>query len=466
MDFRDTLSALLPPPRDDDPPNLRQDILDELGDHLACAWNRELLRGADSSGAHQRVLDRFGDPAAVARRLWFDAMKGNIMAMRVLIATCLVMTLASLSVVGLVWIQSSRAAAQTAESNRQLSEALARANATNQDMLTKLSEMSEAIRNPRSLDWNPVKFLLTEETTDGPAAAGCSVILTQSDNHTSIERLSDTSGVADFGLVQPGNYSFQVSKRWDQGNLFGTGRVNVEPGSDVKKRIVCPNIGKKALERVRIRCDWPADLAKAGLVIVAPLFFKPIDKDGTSWTLYSGGVPANRSVLFGPGGPIKEILKPWGLYLWATSSPATPRADVLTADVRRINGPSDPLRWERGAYGLSELIVLRPLDSKAGTGGRQQFEILVRCYPWYSNHDTYEFRQEPPTEQELRAGRNALSGHITIGIEGLRLPKEPWSKVATSFDALPDRVNEWTINLPDELIKAVREKLKGRSSAP
>ena len=34
MDFRDTLSALLPPPRDDEPASLRQDILDELGDHL------------------------------------------------------------------------------------------------------------------------------------------------------------------------------------------------------------------------------------------------------------------------------------------------------------------------------------------------------------------------------------------------------------------------------------------------
>ena len=46
MDFRDTLSALLPPPRDDEPASLRQDILDELGDHLACAYNRELLRGS------------------------------------------------------------------------------------------------------------------------------------------------------------------------------------------------------------------------------------------------------------------------------------------------------------------------------------------------------------------------------------------------------------------------------------
>ena len=50
---------------------------------------------------HDSVFSgEFGDPAAMARRLWLDAMKGKIMAQRVLIATCLVVTLASLSLVG------------------------------------------------------------------------------------------------------------------------------------------------------------------------------------------------------------------------------------------------------------------------------------------------------------------------------------------------------------------------------
>ena len=131
MDIHDELSTSLPPPRDDEPTSLRQDILDELGDHLACAYNREHLRGADSTVARQRVLERFGDPAAVARRLWFDAMKGKIMAQRLVIATCLVAMLACLSLAGFVWIQSSRAAAQAAaqvaEANRKLAEAAAQA---------------------------------------------------------------------------------------------------------------------------------------------------------------------------------------------------------------------------------------------------------------------------------------------------------------------------------------------------
>ena len=41
--FGDTLSALLPPHRDDEPATLRQDIIDELSDHLVCAYHRELF---------------------------------------------------------------------------------------------------------------------------------------------------------------------------------------------------------------------------------------------------------------------------------------------------------------------------------------------------------------------------------------------------------------------------------------
>src|SRR5690242_1644415 len=103
MDFRDSLSAEMPPPRDDEPAGLRQEILDELADHLACSYNRERLRGASPDEAYRRAIERFGNPAAVARRLWLDAMRGKIMAQRVLVATCLVVMAACLGIVGLVW---------------------------------------------------------------------------------------------------------------------------------------------------------------------------------------------------------------------------------------------------------------------------------------------------------------------------------------------------------------------------
>ena len=314
MDLRDTLSALLPPPSDDEPASLRQDILDELGDHLACAYNRELLRGANTQLAKQRVLERFGDPAAVARRLWLDAMKGKMMAQRVLIATCLMVTLACLSLVGLVWVQFTRAAAQTNEVNRKLSEALAQSQIANETMLKTLSDMSAAIRNPRSPDWNPVTIKVTEDTAGGPPVVGCFVSLSRSDqNNQSINRTTGQSGAADFGLLHPGTYSFRVSKSPNFNNLNGSGDFDVEPGSTVEKRIVYPT---KALECVttQVRCDWPADLEMRGLVVDASFNLDPLLIDGTSWSL------TTRSVLCGPDAALTEIIAPAGFYVWATAS--------------------------------------------------------------------------------------------------------------------------------------------------
>jgi hypothetical protein len=460
MDLRETLSALLPPRRDDEPPTLRQDILDELGDHLACAYNRELLRGADSQRARQRVLERFGDPAAVARRLWFDAMKGKIMAQRVVIVTCLLVTMASLSLVGLVWIQSSRADAQRNEANRRLSEALAHSEIANKDMLRTLSDMSDAIRNPRSPDWNPVKIKLTEDTTDGPPALGWSISLqrTEAPNST-IDRTTDNSGIADFGLLHPGTYTFGLSKNQDFRFPNGSGQFNVEPGSSVKKPIVFP---KKALEHVpvRVRCTWPADLEKEGLVVDASFTFVPLEIDGTSWSTSS------RSILCGPGAGLAEILVPGGPYLWATASGYKLRADILTSDVRTINESAESLKWERGTYQLfDQLIVLRPIHAAAGSARQLQFEIIARGSQWQTNN-SFELRVAPPTEVDLRNRgnfRNVGGGGMQIGQQAVLISQQSWANIGNGFEARPDQVNEWTITLPDELVSIVRAKLRSET---
>lgn len=74
--------ADLPAPLDDEPPSVRRDIADELADHLACAYRRELLKTADERTAQQQVLDRFGNPQRIAYQLWFQALWGRIMLNR------------------------------------------------------------------------------------------------------------------------------------------------------------------------------------------------------------------------------------------------------------------------------------------------------------------------------------------------------------------------------------------------
>jgi hypothetical protein len=65
-----------PSPHRGEPTSLRADIVDELADHLALAVENEVERnGQSQEGAWTRALERFGNPDAVARRLWWDTMK-------------------------------------------------------------------------------------------------------------------------------------------------------------------------------------------------------------------------------------------------------------------------------------------------------------------------------------------------------------------------------------------------------
>src|SRR3954470_19762639 len=119
------LTADLPAPREDEPSTLRRDIADELADHLGCAVRREQLREVEvgwavptkAAGENdaltsddwwaqptlQRVLERFGDPRAVARKLWWDAMRERIMRERILTGLTLVAVLGCCAMAGLMW---------------------------------------------------------------------------------------------------------------------------------------------------------------------------------------------------------------------------------------------------------------------------------------------------------------------------------------------------------------------------
>jgi hypothetical protein len=587
MDFRDTILTLMPPPRSDEPASLREDILDELADHLTCAYNRELLRGADSNMARQRVLEQFGDPAAMARRLWLEAMKEKIMAQRVLIATCLVVMLACGCSVALAWnwmnqdrLLRSRATAEAIEANRRVAEALAQSQAANQELLKQMREMSAAVLHPVSTDWNPVTFKLTEEAANGPPAVGFSLALTRLEGQSfgkragqsararddqiawsqpnsgsrllrlvlppglvaqsattqfggmggmsgvagkAVYRTSDAAGIAEFGAVPPGDYSFQISKSWVNGYYRTEGRLNVGPGSKIQKSIVCPKTPPERT-RVRVRWSWPADLEKEQLTLYAPFVYRYRKLDsGLEWVIgdtrasarqrrrsiqgimnQAWSVPAVRTVLYGPGRALDEILDRRGLLFWTfaainengnISGVARPAAwvDVLTENLHEVRLPTespDPreLMWETGLYGLEQLIVMRPSSLPGVETGQRRFDILagsfasmpgsfiqLRAEPADGSFQTGEGpvvnRGGPPTKKDLETRNSRLGGPGLAGdnagwkamqevVPVVELPPEFWDKVDEAFEARPGQVNEWTIPVPDELIKAVRTALK------
>jgi hypothetical protein len=102
------LLADLPEPRDDEPSSLRSDIFDELADHLQCAFRREVLKDGDAEAAQRRVLDRFGDPKQLARRLWRQAMWSRIMRQRMVSGLQWMVALTAMLLAGAVFWQQSR----------------------------------------------------------------------------------------------------------------------------------------------------------------------------------------------------------------------------------------------------------------------------------------------------------------------------------------------------------------------
>ncbi len=512
MDFRQTLSAELPPPRDGEPPSLRQDILDELADHLAGAHKRELLRGVGPGDVQARVLERFGDPVAVARRLWLDAMRERIMLQRVLVASCLVVMLICVGFTGFAWVQMNRAraaaefdraraAVEAAVANRRMSEALAESQATNKDLLGQIHDVSEALRHLRSPDWNPLRLKLVQGSAGGPPAARVDVKLHRSREApvVMLSRTSDASGIVDFGVVQPGEYRFRVNTRWDSGWEDGTGLINVRPGTDLLKTVVCPKTPPERVP-VTVHSRLPAELEAQNVLLFAVFQHRYLElepcviwqtqvavprdgKEPSAAALKTArrstpqgmtppwiGSPA-RAILCGPGAERVWTKDARGLYVWALFRSGSEsemeeiaehgrgvRADILEKD---LEGRTDTKQMEIGTYALSGLFVLRPVWAPEIPPRRRRYEVLVACLPNGASQ-VIEFLQGPPTENLdstfiTEPSPRAMSA--TPCLAALELPADYWKQAV--FEARLGQPKEWTIPTPDELIKAVRARLAG-----
>jgi hypothetical protein len=496
MDFRETLRAHLPPPRPDEPAGLRQDILDELNDHLVCAYHREILRGVDGSVAQRRVLEQFGDPTALACRLWLDAMRGKIMAQRVLIGTCALVVAASLAIVGIFWQQAVVARQMVA---REAAEARRR----EQEMLMKLQEMTEAIKHPRSLDWNPVRMKLTEETATGAPVAGATIVLTRMFENPPkmIQKPTDSSGVADFGAIQPGDYSYQVFRAWKEWTFQHSGALKVQPGSDVTESIVCPKAPPPRAE-VRVRWKWPADLQNEALCLYAPFEMRSRELGpGNSWAIARSTVPAGARgirgqyrvgpgggiggglewvtprhfMLCGPSNKLSEFVDMKHPFLW-TFGPGGPTrkedaaefgsgewADVLDDDIRQLKDSAATIEMDTGQYALSGLLVLRPSQLRGFRDGLRRFAVLAVTEDSNNIAPRINWAAHPPDRKSLE-GLNGNSQSSVQVNSALRLPSEYWLDLSKAFEVRSGQTNEWTIPLPNELIQAVREAIKAEKS--
>ena len=319
------------------------------------------------------------------------------MIQRAFFASCLIVTLASLSLMGFVWHQSSLAANAAASATLRLAdaqaanqakivEAFTRTQATNEEILKHLRLMAKPAQASQTPEWVPVSFKLTQERPDGPPAVGYEATLISGSAilvAQGIQRESDATGLIDFGVVHPGNWEFELSKTSDERRTWKCrGYLNVLPGAGIQKTIVCP--GQPAIQfGVNLRVQWPADLAHKDLrlqatFVQAPTTFQPSLK----WTaIDASGNRGSRTILCGPGDKQIEIGGATSLTLWHfyVESHKSRRVQRVFGDLcfQRGQSQSDAVAMETGSFLPQCLVVLRPYARQQKARNGERFEVLA-----------------------------------------------------------------------------------------
>jgi hypothetical protein len=273
------LTADLPAPRDDEPESLRRDIVDELRDHLACALHRELhhSRGWISAderhdAAEQQVLTRFGNPAAIARRLWWDAMKERVMAQRFTAIMAGIAAAACVAAGCLLWqlLQDSRAAQ---------SATLAEMRDFNDRLLAQLADRP-AQPTAEAANWAPVRVKLVSAADDAPIAGGnirLSGVPFGSGKDASVSESeeSGTAGTVELHSVPFGHYTLSV-----QAKGFRASRpVLVGPGGTESIVVRVP----ESSSAMTPRFDFGSPPAATGLGFLVEFWVLPLSVDGLRW---------------------------------------------------------------------------------------------------------------------------------------------------------------------------------------
>ncbi|MBX3177066.1 MAG: hypothetical protein KF886_06895 [Candidatus Hydrogenedentes bacterium] len=218
-----------------EPGGLRQDILDEIADHLACAAERELERGNDDEeSVRRRVLEQFGDPDAIARKLWWDHMREIIM--REWIQTGVMVVLAVAGIAGVAFMGLM----------------LRQFGATNEAVLVALSQQNAGEARLATLE---LEFRRGSE--DGPLASGVEVTcygqMFGDERGGRVDRRADDSGILRFGPMQPGVYKVECKDPQSGLTLYREATIfaGVAP---VKTLIVTPDV---VPEEVQIEFESP-----------------------------------------------------------------------------------------------------------------------------------------------------------------------------------------------------------------
>lgn len=426
MNRPEDIAGELPAPRDDEPPDLRRDIVDELSDHLHCALGRELHRGPNEAEAKRRVLSRFGDPRRIARKLWWDWMRERIMSQRIMLGMTVLMAAACLAVGFFAW---------------QLARQSQSANAA---LLAALHELSADEPTVRSLEWNKVKVRLVLNNAQRTPAEGFVVhverIAQDFGDRINMSEETGSDGIADFGFLRHGNYSIYVTTPW--GERFAE-QFYMRPGTEPVKEIACPAKPPETAQ-VKLHVEWPDEMKQRNLWVVFGFSEMGRHINGVRW--YSGG--DYRVIACEPSGELVEIVSPTDGIEWDMESPAR------VPDTAEWNAPAGVNRFDYGVLSLRNGST-RPVQ-----------DIEMAALEWQLTHmeETY-----PPRQFDRNTAFLVIGSDRTDDLSGA-VSSAPIARVVADeilrLKPLAETLNHWTITLPDELLDQVRAKLAEADEKP
>ncbi|MFO0917816.1 MAG: hypothetical protein U0872_05805 [Planctomycetaceae bacterium] len=356
--FFEDLLADLPAPRDDEPPSLRDDIADELADHLHCALRRELLKDGDAVAAEERVIDRFGNPKKLARRLWWQAMWSRIMGQRILSGLQWMLTLAAVVLAGLVFRQQSeliteiRTARETDAKNYQvISEVMQRLQQQsgpsahqevgqyepgdssqgsagpgyyqpeNADGGSYYPGNSEGEQRETASNASLLTIKLVQEAEDGPPVTALELALEGRHGRVAatgplsepvtVTRMVDGKEISEVVARATGAYLFQVQEpgryqliTYLSDGQFSEQSVLIRPNEKREMTVICPKPREQVLVALTAP-PLPQALQSLQCELEIVLNDQSTTLDGVEWNATS---PNCQRVKFDPqGGPVVEI---------------------------------------------------------------------------------------------------------------------------------------------------------------
>jgi hypothetical protein len=273
MSIPEDLSARLPTPRADEPEALRQDIADELADHLLCAARSEHLKERtggpiSEQAALAAAIERFGEPSAVARRLWWDAMKEKIMAQRLLTIMATAATMAVLFACVLLW-----------QSMQQMRALQAAEIAVQREALAAMIAELKSTKNADGAQWQTLKIRLIDES--GKPVVG-KVSCETRDKSAGDRITTGADGVASF-LLPPGLYGI-----WIECNGYRASLPSILlPPKSIEQAVVCPSAEPKIMPvsfRIDLTDQSAIAEAPAQVFYVAAIQFRDRRIGETEWS--------------------------------------------------------------------------------------------------------------------------------------------------------------------------------------